>query len=251
MNNQINLPEISIVIPVHNEAENIEFLLNRIIKSMESIDNYEIVIVNDGSSDNTEEIIKSFISGLENFTYLKHKFQSGQSVALLSGVEISKSDWIVTLDGDGQNDPYDIIKLINKKNEININNLLLAGYRKKRKDNIYKKIQSKIANSIRSFILNDNTPDTGCGIKLFNKNLFMTFPKFKNMHRFLPALAIYFGAKVYSVEVNHLPRYKGISHYGMWGRLFAGIFDIFGILWLKNRLIIREIQDKKSKLNDQ
>ena len=247
MINQINLLEISIVIPVHNEAENIEFLLNRIIKSMQDIGNYEIVMVNDGSSDNTEEIVKKFSLGLNNFTYIKHNYQSGQSVALLTGIEASKSDWIITLDGDGQNDPYDIVKLINKKNEIKSNNLLLAGHRRKRKDNIYKKAQSKIANSIRSFILNDNTPDTGCGIKLFNKSLFLSFPKFKNMHRFLPALAIYFGAKVYSVEVNHLPRYKGNSHYGMWGRLFAGVFDIIGILWLKNRLIIRELQDKNQK----
>ena len=225
MDNINNLPKISIVIPVHNESDNIEDLLNKIRKAMSDFIAYEIIIINDGSSDKTENIIMSFKSNMNNLNYIKHKKQAGQSAALLSGIEASNSDWIVTLDGDGQNDPNDIRKLIKKRDEIGKENILLAGYRKIRKDSYYKKIQSKIANSIRSFLLNDNTPDTGCGIKLFSRELFLCFPKFNNMHRFLPALAIHFGAEVHSVEVNHLPRYKGKSHYGMWGRLKVGIFD--------------------------
>ncbi len=250
MVNNNKFPKISIVIPVHNEAENIEFLINKIENAMINLIPYEIIIINDGSSDKTHEIIMDFNDQMENLHYIKHKKQSGQSAALLSGIEASNSDWIVTLDGDGQNDPNDIKKLLMKRDQIGSDKILLAGYRKKRKDSIYKKIQSKLANTIRSFLLNDNTPDTGCGIKLFSKKLFLCFPKFNNMHRFLPALAISYGAEVYSVEVNHLPRYKGVSHYGLWGRLFAGLIDIFGILWLRKRLIIRDFPENKSNFND-
>tara|TARA_Y100001970_G_C14094051_1_gene781634 strand:+ start:197 stop:949 length:753 start_codon:yes stop_codon:yes gene_type:complete len=250
LENNNNSPKISIVIPVHNEADNLHFLLNKIEIAMNNFIPYEIIIINDGSSDKTHEVIMHLNNQIKHLYYIQHNKQSGQSAALLSGVEASNSEWIVTLDGDGQNDPKDIIKLLMRRDEIDSDNLLLAGYRKKRKDSISKKIQSKIANSIRSFLLKDSTPDTGCGIKLFSKKLFLCFPKFNNMHRFLPALAIYFGAEVYSVEVNHLPRYKGVSHYGMWGRLLAGLFDIIGILWLKKRLIIREFSDNKSNFND-
>ncbi len=233
--------EISIVIPVHNEEENIELLLDNIFNSMKNSVNFEVIIVNDGSSDHTEEKILNLKNKYSDISYIKHIYQSGQSSALISGVEYSKFDWILTLDGDGQNDPNDIKKFILLRDKIANDKLLLAGYRKLRQDSFYKKLQSKFANKVRAFILKDNTPDTGCGIKLFNKKLFLSFPRFNHMHRFLPALAIYFNADVQSIDVNHLPRKNGQSHYDMWGRLKVGIIDIFGILWLRKRLIIKEI----------
>ena len=153
MVNNNKFPKISIVIPVHNEADNIEFLINKIENAMINLIPYEIIIINDGSSDKTHEIIMDFNDQMENLHYIKHKKQSGQSAALLSGIEASNSDWIVTLDGDGQNDPNDIKKLLMKRDQIGSDKILLAGYRKKRKDSIYKKIQSKLANTIRSFLL--------------------------------------------------------------------------------------------------
>ena len=146
--------------------------------------------------------------------------------------------WIATLDGDGQNDPADIPKLLEKRGDPL---LLLAGWRAHRKDTAYYRFQSRIANRVRSALLGDATPDTGCGLKLFNAETFLRLPHFDHFHRFLPALFIRAGGSVESVIVNHRPRLRGASKYGLMNRLWVGIVDIFGVMWLKSRPVQPDI----------
>src|SRR6185295_15201238 len=163
---------------------------------------------------------------------LVHAASCGQSTALLTGVRAARGEWIATLDGDGQNDPADIPKLLAAR----ANGLaMIAGYRKSRRDTWIKRISSRIANGVRSRMLGDATPDTGCGLKLFRRATFLELPYFDHMHRFLPALVQRHGGRTVSVEVNHRPRSRGVSNYGTLDRLWVGIVDLFGVMWLKRR----------------
>ena len=243
--------DLSIVVPIHNEENNIAKLFEEIVTAIKTDYSFEVLFVDDGSNDSSLKILKDLNSQYNNLRIVRHKIKSGQSAALLSGVKFSYGEWIVTLDGDGQNDPKDIITLLTERNKLNFNEglFMFVGQRKKRIDSNYKKIQSKIANIIRKSLLNDRTPDTGCGLKLFQRSLFLSLPHFDHMHRFLPALAIIKGASIISIKVNHRKRYSGTSHYGMIDRLFAGIFDLFGVLWLKKRLILVEPVEVNNNLN--
>ena len=211
----------SIIIPCFNEAENIPSLLNEI--NQELIDfEYEIIIIDDKSTDNSIEIIKK---NNHNIKVLENKFNKGQSFCISKGVKISNSNTIVTIDCDGQNNPADIKKLflIYKKNKTV---KLVGGIRNKRIDNFTKIISSKIANSIRSKILNDQCKDTGCSLKIFDRDIFLNFPYFNGIHRFLPALFKGYGHITIFIEVNHRKRKYGVSKYGTINRLFIGIRDI-------------------------
>ena len=243
--------DLSIVIPIHNEENNIAKLLEEVVTAVQNVYSFEVLFVDDGSNDSSLQILKKLTSKYKFLRIIHHKIRSGQSAALLSGVNFSCGEWIVTLDGDGQNDPKDIITLLNQRNKYNFNQKLFmfVGQRNKRIDSNYKKFQSRIANTIRKSLLNDHTPDTGCGLKLFQRSLFLSFPHFDHMHRFLPALAIIKGASIISIKVSHRKRYSGISHYGMIDRLFAGIYDLFGVLWLKKRLILVEPVEINKNLN--
>ena len=233
---------LSVVVPIHNEANNIVTLLEEIIVSLSNDTSFEVLFVNDGSNDSSLQILKDLSSKYSFLRIVHHRTRSGQSAALLSGIKFSRGDWIVTLDGDGQNDPKDIRILLSEKNKLNPydNSIMFIGQRTKRIDTNFKKFQSRIANYVRKSLLNDHTPDTGCGLKLFQRSLFLSLPQFDHMHRFLPALAILKGASIISIKVNHRERNTGTSHYGMLDRLFAGIYDLFGVLWLKKRLITIE-----------
>ncbi len=213
----------SIIVPLFNESENIKLLLEEIEKSLNKFKRYEIVIVNDASTDNTSEILSKinnkFIKIIEN------KNNKGQSFSIHKGIENASNNTIVTIDGDGQNDPADIPKLLDvyfSSNEIK----LVGGIRIKRKDNYVKIISSKIANSIRSKILNDQCKDTGCSLKIFDRDIFLNFPYFNGIHRFLPALFKGYGHITIFIEVNHRKRKYGVSKYGTINRLFIGIRDI-------------------------
>ncbi|MBL0714800.1 MAG: glycosyltransferase family 2 protein [Desulfosarcina sp.] len=233
---------ISIVIPVHNEADNIGRLIREI--SMLSLNHpYQIVCVDDASNDNTPVILSEIQKNMTNMKAIRHKEKYGQSGAIVTGVEHSEGELIATMDGDGQNDPSDIPKLIS----ILLNNKtcrMVTGYRKKRTDSLWRVISSKIANSVRSFLLKDENPDTGCGLKVFYKSAFTALPLFDHIHRFLPALIKMQGGDVISVEVNHRERKFGISNYGTLDRLWAGLIDLTGVSWLRLRIkkiSVREI----------
>jgi dolichol-phosphate mannosyltransferase len=236
---------LSVVVPVCNEAENVEPLAREIDAALAGTP-YEMIFIDDGSTDDTARILQGLKSALPELRVLRHSFRSGQSAAVASGVRAARAPWIATLDGDGQNDPADIPKLLAEQAKFeNRGVLLFMGNRKaSRKDSAFRKLQSSIANGVRSSLLGDGTPDTGCGIKLFSREMFLDLPRFDHMHRFLPALFQRHGSRVVSVPVSHRPRTRGASKYGMLNRLWVGIVDIAGVMWLRRRfksgLLVRE-----------
>ncbi|MBS7792110.1 glycosyltransferase family 2 protein [Roseococcus sp. SDR] len=225
-------PLVSVVIPVRNEAPNIAPLVAEIEAALAAIP-HEIIYVDDGSTDATPEIL----AGLA-VRRLRHKASCGQSAAIMTGVAAAAGTWIATLDGDGQNDPADIPRMLARAEAETAATggwVMVAGHRVNRKDSWVKRRSSRLANAIRSSLLKDATPDTGCGLKLFPRALFQTMPHFDHMHRFLPALALRAGAVVLSEPVNHRPRLRGASNYGTLDRLAVSIFDLFGVAWLQRR----------------
>jgi len=219
--------KFSIVIPVYNEADNLYELINEINKSLIQYKEYEIIIVDDGSDDNTDKIIQDIKDNYPIRSFKHHK-NLGQSRSILLGVNHASYDTIVTMDGDGQNNPYDIpnlLKVYCSSNKFS----LVGGIRKKRMDSLIKILSSKVANKVRSLILSDNCSDTGCSLKVFNKGIFLRFPYFDSIHRFLPALFTGFGFKTNFILVEHRPRLKGKSKYGTFDRLFKGIVDLIKV----------------------
>ena len=229
-----NINPFSIVIPVYNEANNINLLLEEIIKVLNNKYIYEIIFVDDYSNDGTTEILKKLKKNNKLKAYFNKK-RSGQSLSILAGIKNSSFNHIVTLDGDCQNDPNDIPKLL--KNYFNNNNCFLAsGIRIKRKDKISKIVASKLANLIRSYILNDNCPDTGCSLKIFSKEIFLKFEQFDGIHRYLPAFFKKYGSKNIYIPVNHRYRKSGVSKYNNSKRLFKGIQDIIKVMKILNKI---------------
>jgi dolichol-phosphate mannosyltransferase len=237
--------DFSVVVPVCNEAENVEPLAREIDAALNNRA-YEMIFVNDGSTDETAAILRKLKSSLPALRVLSHSFRSGQSAAVASGVRAARAPWVATLDGDGQNDPADIPRLIEARDgpEGRGVQLFMGNRKASRKDTAFRKLQSSVANGVRSSLLGDGTPDTGCGIKLFSREVFLDLPRFDHMHRFLPALFQRHGARVVSVPVSHRPRTRGTSKYGMLNRLWVGIVDIGGVMWLRRRyksgLLVRE-----------
>ena len=229
--------ELSIVIPVKDEAGNIAPLVAEIAAALDpsGID-YEIVYVDDGSGDATAAEIVRLRAANPRLRLVRHAKSCGQSAAIRSGVKAARAAWIATLDGDGQNDPADIPALWQIARAAPTDPpLLIAGHRARRQDSWSKRRASKIANAVRRAMLHDDTPDTGCGLKLFPRALFLDLPFFDHQHRFLPALALREGAVVRSLPVNHRPRERGASKYGVLDRLAVGITDLFGVMWLRRR----------------
>lgn len=230
--------ELSVVIPVRNEQENIAPLIAEIRAALEGVADYEVIYVNDGSTDASAARLVAMQREFPRLRVLTHVQSCGQSAALLTGIRAARGDWIATLDGDGQNDPADIPKLLALRRNLQQpkNIQLIAGYRKQRKDTWLKRLSSRIANGIRSRLLGDATPDTGCGLKLIWRAAYLALPFFDHMHRFLPALIQRNGGVTVSVEVNHRPRTRGKSNYGLHNRLWVGIVDLIGVMWLQRRM---------------
>lgn len=227
--------ELSVVIPVCNEADNVGPLAQEVATALGGRE-FEILFVDDGSTDGTAHAVLEARKSAPQIRLLRHSFRSGQSAAVNTGVRDARAEWIGTLDGDGQNDPADLPKLLAARlKPQNSTIALFQGHRTTRKDTGFRKFQSRIANAVRSKMLGDGTPDTGCGIKLMNRAAYMELPRFDHMHRFLPALFQRAGYAVTSVPVSHRPRTRGTSKYGMLNRLWVGIVDIWGVMWLRAR----------------
>jgi dolichol-phosphate mannosyltransferase len=237
--------ELSVVVPVHNENENLRPLIEEIVAAVSPIGTYEMVYVDDGSSDDTLSRLDALRSDFPHLRVLRHIKCCGQSTAVRTGVIASRGRVIATLDGDGQNDPANIPAMFAAWRELTAEKgqALVAGYRKNRKDTGWRKFSSRIANRVRAGLLKDATPDTGCGLKLFDRELFLNMPYFDHMHRFLPALAQRAGARIVSVEVNHRPRTRGQSKYGTWHRLWVGIWDLMGVMWLQRRAHVPKVEE--------
>jgi dolichol-phosphate mannosyltransferase len=226
--------DLSIVIPVRNEAGNIGPLVAEIRAALDGGTPYEIVYVDDGSTDATAAELRRLAAAGAPIRLVRHATSCGQSAAIRTGVKAARGTWIATLDGDGQNDPGDIPRLWAMA-RAERPPVLIAGWRQKRRDTRLKRLSSRIANGVRGRMLGDATPDTGCGLKVFRRDLFLDLPYFDHMHRFLPALVKRAGGRTLSVPVNHRPRASGRSNYGTLDRLAVGIVDLFGVGWLMRR----------------
>lgn len=211
-------------------------LLAEIVQAVPANIEFEIVYVDDGSDDNTLAELKTALKDpANNLVIVRHQSSCGQSTALHSGVRQARGRFIVTMDADGQNDPADIPALLAKADLQNSEHFCIAGNRKTRRDTWSKRIQSRIANNIRQSLLGDNTPDTGCGLKMFPRETFLLLPYFDHMHRFLPALIRRLDGNIVVVDVNHRERTVGQSKYTLFSRLWVGIVDLLGVMWLKRR----------------
>jgi dolichol-phosphate mannosyltransferase len=229
-------PALSIVVPVLNEVDNVVPLVREIVAAFGSSIGFEVIFVDDGSTDATAERIRTLREEIPCVRLLRHAARYGQSAAIRTGVRAAEAQWIATLDGDCQNDPRDIPSMLEMLRQDRAGSIkLITGVRRLRQDTWVRRLSSRIANGVRRLLLQDGTPDTGCGIKLFHRATFLEIPAFDHMHRFLPALFLREGAKVVSIDVRHRPRMHGRSKYGIGNRLWAGIVDLFGVRWLMHR----------------
>ncbi len=228
-------PKVSIVVPVRNEADNVGPLTDEIVRALEGRFAFEVIFVNDGSTDATGDKLRALMAGRKNLRQLKHAASCGQSAAVRSGVRAARGMLVATLDGDGQNDPAFLPALIDALGDATSRIGLVAGQRIGRKDTGFKKLQSKIANAVRGAVLRDGTRDTGCGLKAFRRDAFLALPYFDGLHRFLPALMRREGFDIAYVDVVDRPRRAGVSNYGLFDRLWVGIMDLFGVWWLIRR----------------
>ena len=228
--------KISVVIPIYNEEGNIINLIDELIPIIDKIGG-EIIIVDDNSNDASRDLILKKKNNVNiEILLLEHAKQYGQSAGLLTGIKAAKNDLIVTLDGDGQNDPKDITSMLKIWEDNNENScLLVIGHRQNRQDNWSRRYASLMAKRFRKFILKDITPDSGCGIKVFSRHLFLSLPYFDHIHRFLPALTRRHGGSVISHIVSHRNRSSGVSKYSNWQRFRVGLIDLYGVSWLIRR----------------
>ena len=229
------MPQLAVVVPVFNERDNIPPLLAEIAAALRGNVDYEVIYVDDDSSDDSRAVLAAEKLSHPELRVLHHLARSGQSTAVWNGVRAAQSPWIATLDGDGQNDPADIPKLLTARAAAAADVRLFAGWRVTRRDSFNKRLSSKVANAVRSRMLKDATPDTGCGLKLFEREVFLRLPYFDHMHRYLPALVKRAGFHSISVPVGHRPRTAGVSKYGMLDRLWVGLADLRGVAWLMRR----------------
>jgi dolichol-phosphate mannosyltransferase len=229
---------LSVVVPVKDERDNVAPLLAEIHAALAGLSELEVVYVDDGSRDGTAEALAAARQRYPRLRVLRHAGSCGQSAAIHSGVRVARFPWIATLDGDGQNDPRDLPALLAQLSpgQRPPGLELVTGNRVTRRDTWLRRVSSRVANGVRAGLLGDRTPDTGCGLKVFGRDLFLALPFFDHMHRFLPALVLRQGGQVVSVPVGHRPRQAGRSKYGLHNRLWVGIVDLLGVAWLQRRM---------------
>jgi len=224
-----------VVIAVLNEAENVAAVAQEALGALEPIAPFEIVFVDDGSNDGTPDLLQAMADADDRIRLFSHDRRCGKSQAVRTGVLASRAPWVATLDGDGQNDPADLPDMLNAAWAAPGAPPLVAGVRVRRDDPVSRLIATRIANGIRSSLLGDHCPDTGCGVKVFRRDDFLLLPCFEGMHRFLPALFQRYGHPLINHPVRHRARLLGTSKYTNWGRALVGVFDMAGVAWLVRR----------------
>jgi glycosyltransferase involved in cell wall biosynthesis len=241
-------PSVSIVVPVRNEADNVAPLVSEIADALGTSVAFEVIYVDDGSTDRSEAELRQLMVSRPWLRLVRHETSCGQSAAVRSGVLHARAPVVVTLDGDGQNDPVFIPRLLERLAAGAPRVGLVAGQRLGRQASGFKKLQSRLANVVRSAVLRDGTRDTGCGLKAFRRDVFLALPYFDALHRFLPALVRREGYDVDHLDVVDRPRRAGQSNYGMWDRLWVGILDLLGVWWLirRRRHVPRALEVKRN-----
>lgn len=234
MDKNVHGPSVSVVVPVYNEAGNIGPLAGEVIDALARHLDFELIFVDDGSTDDTAAEIRRAVTSSPFVSSRRHAQNRGQSAAVHTGVKAARSRIVAVLDGDGQNDPADIPRLLDYL-DANPDIGLVIGERRNRKDDLLRKLSSRIANKVRSRLLGDGISDTGCGIKVFYREAFLELPAFDHMHRFMPALMRRNGHEIGALPVNHRSRLHGVSKYGVNNRLWVGITDMLGVMWLQKR----------------
>ena len=227
--------DLSVVVPVFNERDNLAALVKEIVSALRGHVAFEVIYVDDHSADDSPQVLAALRSEFPELRILRHDRQSGQSTAIRTGAKAARGAWIATLDGDGQNDPADINRLLLARDAASSQIKLFAGWRVQRQDNASKRWASRWANRIRKRLLKDDADDTGCGLKAFRRDAFLALPYFNHMHRYLPALFSRDGWQVRHIDVTHAPRLTGRSNYGNLNRAIVGIFDLAGVAWLIRR----------------
>ncbi|WOI55716.1 glycosyltransferase family 2 protein [Palleronia sp. LCG004] len=240
-------PDLSIVIPTRNEAQNIGPLIDE-IAAIADLGRVEIIVVDDGATDGTGDVVRGRMASVPGLRLLAHEYGAGQSAAIRTGVEASRAAIVATLDGDGQNPPADLVGIVRPLADGGCG--LVAGQRVARQDAFSRRLASRVANGVRAACLGDGTRDTGCGLKAFRREEFLSLPYFDHMHRFLPALFAREGLAVRHVTVGHRPRGGGRSHYSNLGRALSGIVDLAGVMWLIHRGRGRQIRPAQIAASD-
>jgi dolichol-phosphate mannosyltransferase len=249
MTEAVEPPLVSVLIPAQNEAENVGPLLAEIRAALAGRYAYEVILVDDASQDETYACALGTGARIGcPLQVLRHDRVAGQSTAVMTAARHARGRYLVTIDGDGQNDPADIPDLIDAARRQISEDFCIAGHRVARQDSAWKRLQSRIANRVRDALLHDGVPDTGCGLKLLPRVTFLALPYFDHMHRFLPALVRAHGGAVAVVPVHHRPRLRGQSKYSAWNRAWAGIIDLLGVMWLQRRT--RQVQVERAALID-
>lgn len=243
----VTTPRLSVVVPVKNEAGNVAPLIAEIEAACAPLGAFEIIYVNDGSTDDTPRILADLARSKPHLRVLEHKSSCGQSAAVRSGARAAKAPIIVTIDGDGQNDPAYIPALVAALDAGGAQTGMAAGQRVGRKDTGFKRVQSRLANAVRGFVLSDGTRDTGCGLKAIRREVYLSLPYFDALHRFMPALVKRDGYEIALVDVKDRPRLTGVSNYGFFDRLWVGMADLAGVAWLcRRRRKIADVKEIKS-----
>ncbi|QFT83931.1 Undecaprenyl-phosphate 4-deoxy-4-formamido-L-arabinose transferase [Halomonas sp. THAF12] len=228
----MSVPLVSVIIPARDEVGNLPALLDEIAAALAAVD-HEVLVVDDASRDGSWTMLQARAAEDSRLRPLRHAESAGQSTSVWQAAHRARGEWLATLDGDGQNDPADLPRLIERARRGDVG--LVAGHRTTRHDDWPKRLSSKVANRVRGALLKDATPDTGCGLKVIHRRAFLALPYFDHMHRFLPALILSQGGRCVSLPVNHRPRGAGRSHYGLNNRLWAGLLDLLGVMWLRHR----------------
>lgn len=229
-------PFFSIVIPVYNEAENIEPMVREIQAAFQGrAEPYEVIFVDDASSDDSPAVLQRLTFETGIVRSLRHRRNFGQSAAVATGFRAARGEWVGTLDGDGQNDPADLPHMLDEARRLNVD--CVTGVRAKRQDSALRKFSSRVANRFRDAITGDRVADSGCGARVLRTACAIELPVFNGLHRFVPTLLRAKGYSVSEVPVNHRPRLRGVSKYGVHNRLWRGIRDCFGVRWFSVRSV--------------